>query len=1059
MTELNENVSKKLTPPPSVSKTINGRYILQEALGQGGMGIVYRATDRLTGEAVALKRVHIPTEYIQFMSRPASDTDRDFRVALAQEFQILAGLRHPHIISVLDYGFDTEKQPFFTMNYLSKAQTVLEAGGDLDRDGKLELIRQMLQALAYLHRRGIVHRDLKPSNVLVANGLVHVLDFGLSISLEGDRQAGRGGSLLYMAPELLHQEKASIASDMYAVGVMAYELFAGHHPFDVTSGEFAQQVHHQEPDLILLGLDHKTETIIGKLLAKKSKDRYNSDVEACLTAISRALGEDVTRETEAIRESFLQAATFVGRDLEVAQLQAALNQANAGQAAVWLIGGESGVGKSRLIEEFRIQALVSGWQVLAGQAVAEGGLPYQMWRDIVPHLALNGDLSELEAGILQPVVPNIGHLLGRFIPDPPVLEGAQTQQRLVLTLITILQRQTQPTLLLLEDLHWARESLAPLKQILKMLRQLPNVLVVGTYRNDEHPNLSDELIGAQTLTLDRLPEDQIAQLSQAMLGPGAIRPEIIALLTQETEGNTFFIVEVMRALAEEAGQLDEVGRMTLPIGVFTSGMKHLLHRRIERMSRSDQAILQLAAVAGRRLDLPLLQSLAPQEDIALWLQRGFEAAVLTVRGDRWLFAHDKLQETILAELEDTHKQILHCQIAEAIEQVYPKNEAFNQPLLDHWHQAHNKDKELHYLPLVVQHLIEIVADYTYAHQLLERGLQMLPTDDDRRVLLLNWQVNTYLEQGSFTQAQRLSNQIRSLAQQQDDQAAQATSLHNLGLIAYHQGQYEQAQNYYQQSLVIRQAIDDQLGIATTLGKQGLLAGYLGMYDQARDYYEQSLTIRKEIGDQFGLAASLNDLGVLAVRQKMYKEAHDHYEQSLAIRQAIGDQRGIAGSLGNLGIITFLQGAYEQARDYHRQSLAIFQMIGAQWGITFNLNFMGQAAIRQGNYAQALTEFREALAIAQSIQSKPLILTIVVGFAWLYLQRDQPTKAAELTGLTLYHPTYNTDVKILLDEFLPVLESALPADTLQPALERGKTLDLEGVVQQLLNEFSNDVFKR
>ncbi|MEM7348025.1 MAG: tetratricopeptide repeat protein, partial [Chloroflexota bacterium] len=249
---------------------INGRYHLQEALGQGGMGIVHRATDRLTGDIVALKQIKIPAEQLQFMTRVDTETKQNLRLSLAREFQILAGLRHPHIISVLDYGFNSNRMPYFTMTYLPSAQTFLEAGIGLDIEAKIDLFRQLLQALAYLHRRGVIHRDIKPRNVLVTKNHVRVLDFGLSFEQKTGLTSA-GGTLLYMAPEILTGNPASFASDLYAVGVMAYELFAGHHPFDVNSAQFAQQLQNEGADLSLLNLDETLTEVIGQLLAKKPR--------------------------------------------------------------------------------------------------------------------------------------------------------------------------------------------------------------------------------------------------------------------------------------------------------------------------------------------------------------------------------------------------------------------------------------------------------------------------------------------------------------------------------------------------------------------------------------------------------------------------------------------------------------------------------------------------------------------------------------------------------------------------------------------------------------------
>src|SRR5438477_5792413 len=119
----------------STALAIGRRYVLHEALGAGGMGIVYRATDRLTRQTVALKRVIASPEELTF----ASKADRSTHLlALAGEFRTLSSLRHPNIISVLDYGFDEARKPYFTMEYLPDPQTIFDAGKGQTRQQQLE---------------------------------------------------------------------------------------------------------------------------------------------------------------------------------------------------------------------------------------------------------------------------------------------------------------------------------------------------------------------------------------------------------------------------------------------------------------------------------------------------------------------------------------------------------------------------------------------------------------------------------------------------------------------------------------------------------------------------------------------------------------------------------------------------------------------------------------------------------------------------------------------------------------------------------------------------------
>ncbi len=579
---------------------IGNRYQLIDKLGAGNMGAVYQAIDKLTGQTVALKRVTVPGDRLRFASQGGN---ADFRLALTHEFQTLASLHHPHIISVLDYGFDAERQPYFTMSLLENFRTIVQAGEDATIVEKVRLLVEMLRALAYLHRHGIVHRDLKPENVLVdSEGRVKVLDFGLAA--ERQREGETAGTLAYMAPEIMQEQAATNASDLYSVGVMAYELFAGRHPFEHESvGMLVTQTLTAAPDLSPLPDD--ASDIVGKLLEKDPADRYQN-ADTVVKDLSGAVGQAVPEESTAIRDSFLQAAKFVGRKAELEQLSDSLEKATSGQGSAWLIGGESGVGKSRLVDELSTKAMVKGALVLRGQGVAEGGLPYQLWREPIRRLVLSTELSDLEASVLKELVPDVGDLLGRDVADAPKLEGEAHQQRLMLTGVDVFRRQKQPVVLLLEDLQWARESLEPLKQFSQVIEGL-SLLVICNYRDDERPNLPEKLPDMQIMSLNRLSPDETTELSESMLGETGNRPHVMDLLQRETEGNVFFLVEVVRALAEDAGRISDVGRETLPETVFAGGVQQVVQRRLSRVPESAQPLLKLAAVAGRQLDLAVLR--------------------------------------------------------------------------------------------------------------------------------------------------------------------------------------------------------------------------------------------------------------------------------------------------------------------------------------------------------------------------------------------------------------------------------------------------------------------
>src|SRR5579871_204588 len=293
------------------------------------MGSVYRCVDRLTEQSVALKSVKL--------ERAAGRGDSR-RLAITREFETLASLHHPRVIEVIDYGFDADDKPFFTMTYLENAQHIDAAARDLPLEGRVHLIIQMLEALEYLHRREIIHHDLKPSNVLVdSDGGVKVLDFGVALLRQRQSKDSTSGTIGYAAPEFMQGARPSVSSDLYAVGVLAYEVVIGHHPFDLNNlRHLLYQIANETPDFSALD-NPPLIAVLTKLMAKTPDERYVS-ARAAIRDLYEALSEPIPVEPTAIRESFLQAAQFVGREAEFNVLKDALAKARAGEGSAWLVG-------------------------------------------------------------------------------------------------------------------------------------------------------------------------------------------------------------------------------------------------------------------------------------------------------------------------------------------------------------------------------------------------------------------------------------------------------------------------------------------------------------------------------------------------------------------------------------------------------------------------------------------------------------------------------------------------------------------------------------------------
>ncbi len=962
---------------------VGNRYRLHEKLGEGAMGAVYRATDRLTGSIVALKRVTISQKRLDFASRATVGSISDLPLALAREFRLLASVRHPNIIRVLDYGFDLQRQPYFTMDLVANARTIEQAGKGRPESVQVALLLQLLQALAYLHRRGILHRDLKPANVLVTpEQRIKVLDFGLSVA--ADQATSLAGTLPYMPPEVLRGEPVGRASDLYSVGVIAYEMVVGHHPFDIQNPtRLITSILQGAPDMSAIA-NPRLASVLLRLLNVIPDARY-ADADQAILALSDAVGRPLPPETSAIRDSFLQAAPFIGREDELAWLSDALTEAAQGQGSAWLIGGESGVGKSRLAAELSSLAMVGGALVLTGQAVEGGGLPYQLWRRPLRRLALSTDLSDLEAGILKEIVPDIATLLERAIPDAPGLAASARQQRLKLTLVDVLRRQAarQPVVLILEDLQWAGESLELLKPLVRMVHQR-SLVIIATYRDDECPNLPADLPEMTVVSLPRLKRKDIAALSAAMLGAGGRQPGLVDFLQQQTEGNVFFLVEVVRALAEEVPQLGDVAAMTLPASVMAGGITQIVQRRLNRVAAGDMALLKLAAVAGRELDLAVLRALAPDADLDAWLTATTNAAVLDVRGARAFFAHDRLREALLAQLEAGERAALHRQVASAIESAHAGEAAFFGVLAEHWQIAGDMPKTIRYACLAGEQAYRL-GDYPEVLRLGSLAMECLAfVGDDPEASLrasaLALLGKAYIGVSQFAQARLCFQESLEAARALNDRVGEMEALHGLGEAAYRQGEFTTALAHFAKSLALARETGSQRSLVASLNRMGVVTRHQGQgrHAAARVYLEESLEVALAIGDRYGVATNLNSLGVLSMYEGNYAQARQHYEDSLAIRRAIGDREGIAMSLLNLGDVNVNVGDFPTAQRYLQESLERYREIGDLDGASDCLNCLGRAAVDRGQYAEARSSYEESLAIRRQINDRVGVGTCLTG---------------------------------------------------------------------------------
>lgn len=1025
---------------------IAGRYRLINKIGEGGMGVVYAAYDRLNNQSVALKRV------TNFTGESDSDSrSEEARLSLSREFRALSALRHPNIIEVQDYGFDEAGQPYFTMALLQDSLSIVEAGRDLTLDEKVRLIVDSLSALTYVHRRRIIHRDLKPSNILVDSDVsVKLLDFGLAKDLLSQSTGSQGGAvvgtLMHVAPELFSEPRPTVLTDLYAMGLIAYELLTGKYPFRAqTITHLITQILNDKPDFSTL--PPHLSPVIQQMMAKDPAERYPS-AESAIAALNEAMGWEMPQQNVLMLDSLLQASRFIGRNEELTTLNQALNAARRGSGSVWLVAGESGVGKSRLLAELRTQGLIRGVLVLTGQCMQDGGLKYQLWRGTVRRLLLTGEVTYAEASILKDIVPDIEKLLNVKIPPPPPLEGEALHQRMVDTIVGLFQGQQQPILIILEDLQWASEGLDVLQQLNEIVDNLP-ILIVGSFRDDEQADLPEQLLGAPVLRLNRLTEEEILMLSMSMLGEPGTNPQLVDLLHRETEGNPFFIVEVIRTLANSAGSLDQIGHQTLPSHLVTGGMRRVLERRLSNLSDSFLDLLKLAAIAGRQLDRQMVEALVVEAgldvDVEMWLTDCANRAILEAHeGIQWQFSHDKLREYLLDKFDETERAAAYRLVALTYEAHYPDPVERAGFMANLWRYANDSEREKHYLAIAadqgwqISMYHEAIDHYTRLYQLLSG------TDDaDHSDVLLRLS-HTQLQLDQAVDAHTHAQLALDQANQSGNRHNMARALHMLAQIATMRGQFVEADGLLTDAQAALETLDVPETAAWVQYAIGDLQWRKRQLNDALNTLINALAITPDDAPQLRLYI-LNRLGTIEMNQNHLNQARRYYGEGreLAI-QTLNRERQAAFE-NNLGKIALDVGNLDEAYSYFDSALALNSTVGRGTSMALNLFNLGDVLFRRGNINGARDYMQRGLRTAWTTGAKPLILLGLSMFAMLHAQAENRKDAMELLRAVRVHPSLDMNTQA----FIQHVQTNYSITDEELARVSSPPVDLETLVQRLL----------
>jgi tetratricopeptide (TPR) repeat protein len=689
------------------SDLLGGRYRMLSPLGAGGMGEVFLAEDTQLQRRVAVKVL------------PASAAeDTVARERLRREALAAAALDHPFICKIHEIG-DADGRMFIVMEYVEGETLHAAARRELlPMRQVIDIAHQLTQALDAAHRRSIIHRDLKPANVMVTrHGHVKVMDFGLAKQLVVPSSAGAGagsgsdaGTLLtdsgtrlgtpgYMSPEQVLGGSLDPRSDIFSLGVILHELATGSHPFlraDPT--ETMAAILRDPPGTGTRDADSVGGfgAVIHRMLAKACAGRHQNTAEllADIEALRERAWSSSSRAVPSEPAQPAERTPFVGRDAEASELTRLLDRMLTGQGGLVLVGGEPGVGKTRLARELLAAARERGCLCLTGHCYEmEGAPPFVPFVEMTEQtVRLIPQAVRAAMGDLAPEIAALVPSLRRTYHDIPPLPDvpADQQRRLMFSaFLEYVRRGTQksPGVFLLDDLHWADDP--TLQLLLHLAPHLASMrlLVVGTYRDVEldvkrpFAKTLESLLRqrlATRIALRRLSESGVQEMLSRMSG-SAPPSGLAKAVFRETEGNPFFIEEVYQHLSEEGKLFDSSGAWKADLRVDTievpEGVRLVIGRRLDRLGEQARKVLTAGAIIGRTFPLDLLQAVVDfSEDAVLDAIEEAERAQLVAsdssqRTARYGFVHELIRTTLVGGLSLPRRQRLHLKIADALERL------------------------------------------------------------------------------------------------------------------------------------------------------------------------------------------------------------------------------------------------------------------------------------------------------------------------------------------------------------------------------------------------------
>jgi tetratricopeptide (TPR) repeat protein len=694
---------------------------------------------------------------------------------------------------------------------------------------------------------------------------------------------------------------------------------------------------------------------------------------------------------------------FIGRDSEFAELSSQLDESISGNGRLVLLVGEMGIGKSRLAEELGKYAATKNVLYLKGKSLYK--------ENAEPYLPFVEAFSGYQTSEKEYLEEDSRAVMGGFGDEPfsmgllPLRQNTEVSTVIKKAGLNIQQERDRlfesicnlvieisnerPLLLVLDDLQWADDGTLQVLHYLARNIRNNKVLICGTYcpedmNNNGGPSKSlpetirrmriEKLV--KEIRLDRFNEECTTLMIESLVGKHGLPNGFAKVLYKESEGNPFFIEEVLKSLVNE-GLIDVASYKWAAQSDFSQiripgTVKDVIARRIDTLDDKTKSILKVASVIGNSFTFDILYQISDVEEETVIDAIDASIAVNIIHEDssskeeRYKFDHALIREIIYTSMSKSRRRLMHKRIGIIIEKMNMNNlDEVAYILARHFKLGKDVEKTLLYA--------------------------VLAGDRASKVFAPEEAINYYVMA------------LRALEQMDIKTEIMVTKLgvvSKLGEIFNMIGQWDVSLGYQNQALNLSKKIGNDLERARALRTTGHIKQNKGEYDEALDNFQQGLDISGKIEDIHGLADTYRGLGRVFWRKGEFDSAINNYEKGLSLAQEILDEKLMATIYIELANIYSERGNWDKAIEYHTSSLNVLEKLKDFYEIGRSYNNLGVTYARKGDVGKAIEEYEKCIEISDRTGNIRMTGWALFNAAEAYAKLGELKKAEECCDRSL-----------------------------------------------------------